>query len=440
VFLKISLENYKNGGYQVSLEEYKHDMLRCTRCSYCKWIPWEDFKNTDFTLGCPSLGRYNWHAYSAGGRFNIALSLLEGRINYSETLLDVVYQCQMDGSCDVSCKSVQDIEPLQMMQELRIKCVQDGQIIPAHAEAIDSLNKDDNMMKKPRADRGNWAADLNVKNLTREKAKVLYHAGCRYSYDESLWPVVRSGLTLLQDAGIDIGILGTAEICCGGRAYELGYEGELENSVSRYQKIVNTMGVETIVTPCAHCYQTMKVLYEKIGKNLGIEVMHITEYLEKLVNEGRIKLRKKVPLKITYHDPCHLGRLAEPWVHWNGVEKKVLGQMIVHDPPKKFRRGANGVYDTPRNILNRIPGLQLTEMYRNRAWGWCCGAGGGVREAYPDFAVWTAKERIREAMSTGAEALVSACPSCKQIFTDAVKETGDKIRILDVIELVQESV
>jgi len=424
----------------MSLEDFKHDMLRCTRCSYCKWIPWEDFRNTDFTLGCPSVARYNWHAYSAGGKFNIALSFLEGRIQYSDTLLDAVYRCQMDGSCDVSCKSVQDIEPLQLMQELRIRCVEDGQVIPAHAAVIAGLRKEDNMVGKPRNERGRWAEGVDVKDLTREKAKVLYHAGCQYSFQEELWPVVRGGLTLLKDAGVDIGIMGNAEMCCGGRAYELGYKDELVRYASRHAGILKNAGVETIVTPCAHCYQTMKVIYDKVGKNLGVEVLHITEYLERLIKEEKIKLRKKLPLKVTYHDPCHLGRLAEPWIHWNGKETKVLGQMIVHDPPKKFRRGADGVYDAPRNILNHIPGLQLTEMYRTRAWGWCCGAGGGVREAYPDFAIWTARERLKEAEFTGAEAIVSACPSCKQIFTDVIRETGDKIKAFDIIELVQESI
>jgi Fe-S oxidoreductase len=424
----------------MSLEDFKHDMLRCTRCSYCKWIPWESQRNTDFTAGCPSVSKYNWHAYSAGGKFNIALSLLEGRIQYSDSFLDAVYRCQMDGNCDVSCKSVQDIEPLQLMQELRIKCVEDGQVIPAHATVIEGLRKEDNMPGKPRAQRGKWAEGLAVKDLTKEKAKVLYHAGCQYSYDEELWPVARSGLTLLKDAGVDVGIMGRAEMCCGGRAYEIGYKDELDKYASRQANVMKTAGVETIVTPCAHCYQTMKVLYDKIGRKPGVEVLHITEYLDRLIKEGKIKLSKKVPMTVTYHDPCHLGRLAEPWIHWNGKETKVLGQMIVHDPPKKFRRGSNGVYDIPRDILKSIPSLNLVEMYRIRAWGWCCGSGGGVKEAYPDFAIWTAKERLREAKAVGAEAIVSACPSCHQIFRDAIKETGDKLKVFDVIELVQKSI
>jgi Fe-S oxidoreductase len=386
------------------------------------------------------VAKYNWHAYSAGGKFNIALSFLEGRIPYSDTLLDAVYQCQMDGSCDVSCKSVQDIEPLQLMQELRMKCVKDGQMIPAHTTMIDCLRKEDNMVQRLKADRGKWAKGLDVKDLTKEEAEVYFHAGCKYSFEEELWQVVRSGLTLLRDAGVDVGIMGGAEMCCGGRAYELGYEDELIKYASRHEKALRKAGVRTIVTPCSHCYQSMKVLYDKVGKKLGIEVFHIAEYFNRLIKEGKIKLRKMVPLTVTYHDPCHLGRLAEPWIHWNGKETKVLGQMIVHDPPKKFRRGANGVYDIPRDILTSIPGLRLVEMYRIRAAAWCCGSGGGVKEAYPDFSTWTATERIREARATGAEAIVSACPWCTQNFRDTIKETGETLKIFDVIEVVQQSI
>jgi Fe-S oxidoreductase len=424
----------------MSLETYKHDMQRCTRCSYCKFIPYETYKKADFINGCPAVTRYNWHAYSAGGKFNIGLAFLAGRIQYSDTFLNTVYRCQMDGSCDVSCKSIQDIEPLQMMQELRMKCVEDGQTVPALNALIEGLRGEDNLMQSPRSERGKWAEGLEVKDLTREKAKVLFFSGCQYAYNSGLWPVARSGLNLLKKAGADVGILGQAEMCCGGRAYEMGYAGEALKYAVRQENLWKSIGVETVVTPCAHCYQAFKVLYDKLGHKPAVEVLHITEYLDRLIKEGKIALSRKVPLTVTYHDPCHLGRLAEPWVHWQGQEKKVLGQLIVHDPPKKFRRGANGVYDAPRNILKSIPGLKLEEMYRIRAYAWCCGAGGGVKEAYPDFAIWTARERIREAIAVGAEAIVSACPTCKQNFLDALQGSGVSLKILDVMELVQESI
>lgn len=390
--------------------------------------------------GCPSISRYHWHAFSASGKFNMAYSLLLERIEISDTLLDILYKCQMEGSCDISCKVQQDLEPLQLMQELRIKCVEEGQLIPAHMSVIEGLQKEDNMMQSLKANRGNWAKGLDVKNLIQEKADVIYHVGCRYSYDEELWPVARAGLNLLQNANVDIGILGAEEVCCGGRAYELGYVGELMKYAEHQIEAFRTARVKTLVTPCSDCYASFKVLYDKIGKKLEIEIFHITQYLDLLIKKGKIKFNKKVPLKVTYHDPCHLGRLGEPWIHWQGKETKALGPMIIHDPPKKYRRGANGVYETPREILRKIPGIDLVEMYRIKEYAWCCGAGGGVMDAYPDFAIWTASERLKEARSVGAEAIVSACPWCKRNFLNAIKETGNKIEVYDLIEIVQSSI
>ena len=233
--------------------------------------------------------------------------------------------------------------------------------------------------------------------------------------------------------------VGKDEACCGGRAYEMGYEAELVKYAEHNIQAWKTAGVKTIVTPCSCCYQTFKVLYDKIGKKPDVEIYHFTEYLDKLIKEGKLKFKKKVPVKVTYHDPCHLGRLSEPWIHWSGKEIKVGGQMIVHEPLKKYRRGGEGVYDIPRDILKAIPGLELVEMYRIREYAWCCGSGGGVKEAYPEFALWTASERIKEAKDVGAEALVSACGWCKRNFTDSVKETGNKIDVLDIVDLVQKA-
>jgi Fe-S oxidoreductase len=396
-------------------------------------------QNTNFMEGCPSIARYNWHAYAASGKFNMAYSLLQERIEISDAFLDVLYKCHMDGSCDISCKVQQDIEPLQLMQELRIKCVEEGQLVPEHMIIIEGLRKEDNMMQASKADRGKWAEGLDVKILTYESAEVVFHAGCRYSFDEELCPTVRAAVTLLQKAGVDVGIMGADEACCGGRAYELGYAGELTKYAEHQMETFRTAGVKALVTPCSDCYATYKVLYDKIGKKLGIEAYHITQYLDLLIKEGKLKLTKKVPLTVTYHDPCHLGRLGEPWIHWQGKEIKAMGPMIIHDPPKKYRRGANGIYEPPRDILKSITGLRIVEMYRIKEYAWCCGAGGGVIDAYPEFATWTGSERLKEANAVGAEAIVSACPWCKRNFLDAAKESGNRIEVYDIIELIQKA-
>ena len=424
----------------MALERHEDDLMRCTRCSYCKWVPHQVMQDTRFLTVCPSIERFKFHSWSAGGRLISALSLLRGRTEFTDTFLDVVYQCQMCGGCDVSCKVERDLEPYEVMQDLRTRCVEEGEVPVPHMAVIEGLKQQDNMLGQPKEHRGNWAAGLGVKDLTRESAEVLFHAGCRYSYDEGLWPTVRDGLTLLANAGVDVGILGREENCCGGRGYEMGYVGELAKYAQHNTDTWRSTGIKTVVTACADCYQTFKVLYDKNGNAPSVEILHITEFIDRLVRQGRIKMKREVPLTVTYHDPCHLGRLAEPWVHWEGKRVKVKGQMLIHDPPKKKRCGAGGVYDAPRAILRAIPGLKFVEMYRIKEYAWCCGAGGGVREAYPEFATWTAGQRLEEASAVGAEALVSACGWCKRSFSDAATETGQEMKVYDIIELVRQAV
>lgn len=424
----------------MALKDLQRHMEYCCRCNLCKWIPMLEVRSVRFAYGCPSIARYNFHAYSGGGRGVVAFSLLLGRSDYTDEALDVIYRCQLCGACDVMChESMELVEPLDTMRELRIKCVEDGQLLPAHMAVIEGLRKEDNMMQKPKADRGKWADGLEVKDLTKEKAEVAFHAGCQLSFDEEQWPVARAGITLLKKAGVDVGIMGAAEACCGGRAYEMGYSAELTKFAEHTTEMLKTAGVKTLVTPCSDGYSTFKSLYPMIGIETGVEVLHITEYLDRLIKDGKIKPTKRVPLHVTYHDPCHLGRLGEPYVPWNGEWKKGASQIIYTEPQKPIRHGVDGVYEPPRDILRSIPGLELSEMERSRHYSWCCGAGGGVKEAYPDFAMWTATERIEEAKATGAEALVTACPWCERNFRDALQESGDRFRVYDVVELLQEA-
>jgi Fe-S oxidoreductase len=365
--------------------------------------------------------------------------MLKERIDYTDDYLDILYRCQMCGACDVSCKSNKDMEPYAINQELKFKAVEDGQLIPAHMMIIDGLNKEDNMMLGKKVDRGKWAKGLELKNITQEKADIYYHAGCRYSFDEDLWPVVRTAVCLLKKAGVDVGIGENDENCCGGRAYELGYSGELVKYAESNMDMLQTAGVKTVVTSCSDCYHAFKVLFPKVVKQPPFEVLHITEYMQRLIHEGRLNLSKKVPMTVTYHDPCHLGRLGEPFVPWQGEEKIVFNQMYIYDPPKPWRKGTHGVYQVPRDVLHGIPGLELVEMERIKEYAWCCGAGGGVIDAHPDFATWTALERIEEAKTTGAEAMVTACPWCKRTFEDAIRESGERLKIYDIVELVEKA-
>jgi Fe-S oxidoreductase len=421
----------------MSLEQYQGDMAMCCRCSCCKFIPMQMIDGYDFANVCPSISKYNFHSYSGGGRVNIGREMLAKDFQYTDKLLDIVYNCQLCGACGVSCNYAMDMEVLQPITEMRARCVETGHTNPSLENAISLLRKKGTMVPVT-GKRGDWAAGLNIKDASKQKVEVLYHAGCVTSYDPSMHKVAKATAKILQKAGVDFGIAGDAETCCGGRAYQMGYREDFLKQAKKNMALIKKAGVRTVVTSCADGYQAFKVLYDKYGLKGDLQVLHISEYIARLIDEGKLKLKKKVDLAVTYHDPCRLGRLGEPWIHWEG--KKIPGDRFVFDPPKEYRRGTKGVYEPPRDVLQAIPGVRLTEMTRIKEYAWCCGAGGGVNDSNPEFAQWTAKERIREAVSTGAQAMVTACPWCEKTFNEAIRENGSGLKVYDIVELVEKAI
>jgi Fe-S oxidoreductase len=421
----------------MALEDYRNDMEVCCRCSNCKHIPLEMIKGYQHTYVCPSIARYNFHAYSGGGRMYDGVALLDNRLCFSDKMMEILYNCQMCGACDISCKYAMDMDVLEPINETRIKAVEEGHTNQALDKAIHSLRTQGTMVPGAKIKRGEWAEGLDLKDVTKEKVDVIFHVGCLISYDKDLWKLARTTVRLLKKAGIDFGVAGQNETCCGGRAYQMGYKEDFLIQAKQNMEMVKRSGARTLVTGCADGYNSFKVLYDKFDLKGDLEVLHITEYLARLLKEGKLKPTRKVDIKVTYHDPCHLGRLGEPWIHWKGKEIKTTR---LFDPPKEFMRGTYGIYDPPRDVLLSIPGLKLVEMDRIKEYAWCCGAGGGVSLSNPDFSRWTAQERIREAESTGAESLVTACPWCIKNFNEAIKEKGSTLKVYDVVELLEKAV
>jgi Fe-S oxidoreductase len=347
---------------------------------------------------------------------DVAVALIDRKLKYEDSpaLLDIYYKCNMCGGCDAMCKRVQDMEPLRVIQEMRTRLVGDGQLLPNLMPVIDHLRKEDNMMFKPKAERGKWAKGLKVKDLTKDRAEVVFHAGCNLSFDEGLGKIARTAINILQQAGVDVGIMGKDETCCGGKAYEMGYKGEFTKYAQNNLEAWKNAGVKTVVTPCADGYYAFKHLYPEVGSKF--EVLHMVEFIHRLIKQGKLKFTRRVPMTVTYHDPCHLGRRDHVYVP---------GEPIM------------GIYDAPRDIIKSIPGVELVEMFRIKEYAWCCGAGGGAKEAYPDFNAFTAQERIEEARTTGAGAIVTACPWCERNFIDAISTSSQGMKVLDILELVQ---
>jgi Fe-S oxidoreductase len=434
----------------MALEDYRAVAMRCNRCSYCKWIPQDRIKSWEFAKGCPSVDYRHFHAYSGGGRMIALLSHTDERSEITDELKDVVFECTLCGQCDVSCKVCRyDMWILDGAREFRYYLNQKGVVPEAYPAVIAKLRESRNMAGAPQAKRVDWADGLGLKKLaapgaaagpdTVDKADVLFHAGCLYSFNPALRNVVQASARVLAKGGLDFAI-DSDEGCCGGKAYDMGYRDDFEAAAKANLAKWAAAGVKTIVTPCATCFWTFNRLYPQVdGAAHDIEVLHTTQVADRLIKEGKLKLTKPVPMKVTYHDPCHLGRQGEDHVPWDGKEAKIFGQVVVYDPPRPRYNGAFGVYEPPRDVLKAIPGLELVEMERTKEAAWCCGGGGAVPQAYPDFADFTAAKRLDEAQTTGAEAIATACSSCNRILGSAKASDGTTMKAIDVLELVEQA-
>ena len=165
----------------MALQEYEKSMNYCIRCSHCKWIPFNKIRTKRFSGNCPAISRYNFHSYSGGGRVAMAYSLHLGRSEISNEMLETVYRCQMCGMCQVACHLIGEIcEPLEVGRELRIKCVEDGELLPEHMLMIEGMRKEDNPFGEPKAERGDWAEGLALKNISTRKRVWSYSYARRY--------------------------------------------------------------------------------------------------------------------------------------------------------------------------------------------------------------------------------------------------------------------
>ncbi|NVM27232.1 MAG: (Fe-S)-binding protein [Candidatus Helarchaeota archaeon] len=413
------------------LVEYKDIIERCLRCSMCKWIPQVQIKSWKYAQVCPSIDEYNFHTYSGGGRMIVALSLLTERIGYSEEMLNIVYRCTLCGACSVSCKYLNDLEPAEVIEALRKKIVEDGQgPLPAHKKYVEAVQSVHNPYGEPSSERLAWVPpDVKV----TKDAKLAYFVGCTASYRRK--EIAIATARIFNKVDIEFQLLGEGEFCCGSPILRAGEEELLKQLIERNIDDFKARGIEKIVTSCAGCYSTMKAEYPRYKKH-DIEIVHTSELLKQLIDEGKLKLTKKVPLTVTYHDPCHLGRCSEPYQEWHGEIMEPISLVRIPVPPKPLRQGTHGCYYPPRDVLKAIPGLKVVEMERIKEYSYCCGAGGGVKAAFPDFALNTAKRRIEEAKDTGAAVLISCCPFCSTNLQDAIRESNVDMKFYDLTELV----
>ena len=366
----------ENGG-----EAFKH----CYQCGLCDVVcPWNRVRN-----------------------FSMRKIIRQATFGLTDIESDDIWRCTTCGICPQQCP--RDVKQIESGVALRRIATEYG-VFPTTAKPVRgvsaSLLGKGNPLGEDREKRADWAEGLSVKTFA-EGMEILYFPGCYLCYDPRLKKVAKATAAILNKAGVDFGILGSKENCCGESIRKTGDE-ELFKRLAR-ENIKNFIdsGVQKILVSSPHCYHTFKNEYPEFMVNF--EVVHIAQYLSELINEGRLELTGEYGKKVTYHDPCYLGR-------------------------------HNGIYDEPREALQKVPGLELDEMPESRATSLCCGGGGGriwmetvKGERFSDF-------RIEQAVGIGAEVLVTSCPYCITHFEESRLTLGDSesLDIKDITEIIAE--
>ena len=397
--LRLAYENHEVERHQ-NIEHYKDIVYQCGKCGTCRTV----YKDAYWSRICPSGEFGQFEAYFLGGKNLLSWAVTSDKLKWSEDLAKIFYHCSVCLACTQQCQ-IPEIHHYagEWLMAMREEAVRLGfGPMPEQARYTEHILKEHNPYMEKHEDRTNWLPS-HIKQTP--DAKLAYFVGCTTSYREQNVAVATA--EILNSLQIEFQIL-KDESCCGSPVYMTGQTEKAKKIAEENVKMFKDAGIEKIITSCAGCYRTLKDTYpKKFGLDHGIEVIHMPKFLLDMVNSGELKFNKEVKMKVTYHDPCHIGRHM-------------------------------GIYEPPRKVLNKIPGIELVEMDRNRHNAWCCGSGGGVRSAFKDLSAFAADERIEEAKGTSAEAIVSCCPFCLNQFKTHIKD--NEIKAFDIAELARKAI
>ena len=367
----------------------------CIKCGTCKM----GYKS--FEPSCPSGEKYLFESYWASGRIRIARGVILGELDWSEELKRPIFACTTCGACTDSCQAPHShyiVDIIESLRELAVKHIGPG---PNQKNLLDRVKN--SSMWNPYGETHSSNADLKKKFNLPDKAEWVYFIGCTSNYRQT--QLRDATIRFLKNAGIDFTLVD--EHCCTSPLLRTG-QVEIAKDVMNYNVAqIKNAGANKVITSCAGCYRTFKKDFEKFGVESGSEIYHTVELIKDLLDTGKMKIKSKYDKIVTYHDPCHFGRHM-------------------------------GIYQIPRDIYKQIPGLRLVEMKKNRNFAWCCGAGGGVKIGYPEWAVEISGERINQAKETGATVISSVCPFCRTNLTDANKKYNGGFEVLDLVEILDQ--
>jgi heterodisulfide reductase subunit D len=379
------------------------ELSACARCGECQ-------------VWCPVYAQDRRERITARGKLNALRRLVEGKLPEDEQkdFIEGLYECSACGQCHIVCPV--RINTPEMWEQARLSLVNAGIPQPeAQIKQLAAIKEHNNSFGKPQRERPDWARQAWARGLLKSPLRlwkehptpIVYFAGCAASFDPALQPVAVQSARLLQEAGVEFSILGEDEPCCASKLRRMG-DGSFPVEARKRADEFNRMGVETIIVSCAGCFKGLHADYRRIWPGTK-RVVHLSQFLNQLIREGRLRMRYETPIVVTYHDPCHLGR-------------------------------HNQVYDEPRRVITSVPGVRLVEMPRHRAFSACCGMGGGLKAVSPEIQHKMAAARIREAEATGARAVVTPCQTCYQGLLNGLQETDSNMKVYHLNELLVRSI
>ena len=393
----------------------------CTRCSECvQWCPVYAQDEKDDLTPRAKAKAFRKILRAQDGILSMLvppdswlgrkLKLRERQEKRIERFVQGLYECSTCGQCHYVCPSY--IDTVELWEGIRKSIVSAGYgPLENQAALTSSVKAYDNPWLQPRSVRDKWAKRAKKqrqikevpKNLAKEKAEVLYFVGCTASFDVNIKEVAVNTVKLLNACNVDFGMLGAKEKCCGSVLLRVG-DPEYERLARENIEIFNSLGIKTLVTSCSGCYKTISQDYPKVGE-MNFEILHMVQFIDRLIQEDKIHFKQEVPMKVTYHDPCHLGR-------------------------------ASGIYEAPRRILKSVPGIEFVEIERHHENSRCCGAGGGLKAGFPEVQQKMSQARVRDAVATGATDFVTACPFCYQGLSVGITAEQAPIRMRDITEIL----
>ncbi|MCP4713897.1 MAG: (Fe-S)-binding protein [Deltaproteobacteria bacterium] len=397
-----------------NLQNVSRAVYACRRCGQC------GNKVTDAVpYVCPvRQATPGFDHFFARGKIIIARGLLEGDLEPTPELAAAVFSCTLCGNCLTQCGAIDRdtggplVDTVEIVEALRTDIMEEhpGWVDDGYKTLLAASRQYDNPWGLPRSARGKWAKKLSLPNALETNTEVLLFVGCTIASNPALNSRAVKAAAILKHCNVNVGVLGKNEPCCGSVQKRIGAAGQARDMLNHNIGLLNKTGSQTIVTLCAGCTNALKNDYRHGNKQLRPQIMHITEYLAGLLKNGTLKPDRQPPTKVTYHDPCHLGRHM-------------------------------GLYAAPREVLNALPGIELIERSATRENTICCGAGGGMRL----FESGTLAEKIgaaalESASQTGADTLVSACPFCEMNLEAARTATDSSIKVEDIIDLVHAAI